>query len=226
MLLAEQHIKSHSDFLSAYDRCAAQLGPPILPGYGPAKTQFYWWLSGRMVGLPRDYHCQVLAKMFPGWTIERLFQMAESAPIAARAHELGLSGTDIEIEEFLGAETITSGITLVYPTFELPLRPVRACLAAEAPYRFAFERKIRAFAADHRADVLVALPQNEVRGLLYVFSVLQRHASILIEIRSDRDMIADRGPPLHQLRTDVQRLHTQVPRNRRASAVHSQWEWL
>jgi hypothetical protein len=88
MLLAQQHLKSHSDFLAAYDRFAAQLDPPIPPGYGPAKTQFYQWLSGGMVGLPRDYHCRVLARMFPGWTIESLFQMADAAPVAGRANEL------------------------------------------------------------------------------------------------------------------------------------------
>ncbi|MFD7846423.1 hypothetical protein ACFV4K_26200 [Nocardia sp. NPDC059764] len=195
MLLAEQHLKSHSDFLSAYDRCAAQLDPPVPPGYGPAKTQFYRWLSGRMVGLPRDYHCRVLAKMFPGWTVENLFQMAEAAPIVARARESGLLGTDIELGEFLGAEMITSGITLVYPTFEVPLRPVQACRAAEVPHRCTLGNKVRAFAADYRSDALVVLPQKEVRGLLYVFSVLQRHTAISIEIRGDRDIVADSDHP-------------------------------
>ncbi|MRH92197.1 hypothetical protein GFY24_32995 [Nocardia sp. SYP-A9097] len=195
MLLAELHLKSHPDFLSAYDRCAAQLDPPVPPGYGPAKTQFYQWLSGRMVGLPRDYHCRVLAKMFPGWTVERLFQMAEAAPIVARPDESGLLGTDIELGEFLGAEMITSGITLVYPTFELPLRPVQACGADEPPYRGTFGKKVRACAADHRPDVLVVLPQKEVRALLYVFSVLQRHTAISIETCSDRDIVADSDHP-------------------------------
>ncbi|WP_433680375.1 hypothetical protein [Nocardia sp. CA-119907] len=190
MLLAEQHLKSYSDFLAAYDRCAAQLDPPIPPGYGPAKTQFYQWLSGKMVGLPRDYHCRVLVRMFPGWTIERLFQMAD----AARAHESDPPGTDIELGAFLGAEMITGGITLVYPTFELPLRPVQALGAAEAPSRCAFG-KVRAFAADHRSDVLAALPEKEVRGLLYVFSVLQRHTGLLTDIRSDRDVVAHSDRP-------------------------------
>lgn len=195
MLLAEQHLKNHSDFLTAYDRCAAQLDPPIPPGYGPAKTQFYQWLSGRMVGLPRDYHCRVLVKMFPGWTIARLFQMPGAALVAARAHELGPPGTDIELGAFLGAEAITSGITLVYPTFELPLQPAQALWAAEASCRCAFGRKVRAFAADHRSDVLAALPEKEVRGLLYVLSLLQRHTGILTDIRSDRDVVAHSDRP-------------------------------
>jgi hypothetical protein len=194
MLLAEQHLKSHSDFLAAYDRCAAQLYPPIPPGYGPAKTQFYQWLSGRMVGLPRNYHCRVLVRMFPGWTIERLFQMADAAPVAARAHELDPPGTDIEIGTFLGAEMITSGITLVYPTIELPLRPVQALDAAEAPYPCALG-KVRAVAADHRSDVLAALPEKEVRGLLYVSSALRRHTGLLTHIQSDRDVVAHSDRP-------------------------------
>jgi hypothetical protein len=195
MLLAERHLMSHSDFLPVYDRCAAQLDPPIPPGYGPAKTQFYQWLSGRMVGLPRHYHCRVLAKMFPGWTIERLFRIVDETPIAARAHELDLPGTDIELEAFLGSEMITSGITLVYPAFELPLRRVRARRAAQVPSRSTFGRKVRAFADDHRSDVLAALPEKEVRGLLYVLSVLQRHTDTLTDIRSDQDVVAHSDRP-------------------------------
>src|SRR5438874_2516936 len=96
MLLAERHLKSHSEFLAAYDRCAAQLDPPIPPGYGPSKTQFYQWLSGGIVGLPRDYHCRVLIRLFPGWTVERLFQMADAEP----AHQFALPATDVGLEAF------------------------------------------------------------------------------------------------------------------------------
>ncbi len=195
MLLAERHLKTHSDFLLAYDRHAARLDPPIPPGYGPAKTQFYRWLSGRMVGLPRDYHCRVLLEMFPGWTIERLFQMTEAVPIAARAHELGLPGTDIELEAFLGTEMVTSGITLVYPSFELPLRQGQAFRTAEIPHRYTFERKAHSYAAEHRSDVLTALPDKEFRGLLYMFSALQRRTGILTEVRSDRYVVAHSDRP-------------------------------
>ncbi|MEV0033985.1 hypothetical protein [Nocardia sp. NPDC050793] len=191
MLLAERHLKSHSDFLAAYDRCAAQLDPPIPPGYGPSKTQFYQWLSGGMVGLPRDYHCRVLVELFSGWTVEKLFQMADTAP----AHQFAPPATDVELEAFLGAEMITSGITLVYPTFELPGRPVQELRATEAPHRRAFERKASTFAADHRSDPLITLPENEVRGLLYVFSLLQRHTCIPTDVRSDRDVVAHSDRP-------------------------------
>ncbi|MQY30703.1 hypothetical protein NRB56_63060 [Nocardia sp. RB56] len=195
MLLAEQHLTNHSDFLAAYDRCAAQLDPPIPAGYGPAKTQFYQWLSGRMVGLPRDYHCRVLVKMFPGWTVERLFQMADAATVAARAHELGVPAPDIELGTFLGAEVITSGITLVYPTFELPIQPVHTHSAAEAGHRWAFARKPRVFAADRHVDVLTALPEPETRGLLHVFTAFQRHTGIPIDIRGDRYVAAHSDRP-------------------------------
>jgi hypothetical protein len=195
MLLAEQHVESHSDFLALYDRCAAQLDPPIPPGYGPAKTQFYQWLSGRIVGRPRDYHRRVLAKMFPGWTIEKLFQPVHAAPVAARTHELAFPATDIDLGAFLGADVITSGITLVYPTFELPVRPTRGLQSAGFPNRCTIGEKVRALAADHRSDVLTALPEKEFRGLLYVLSVLQRHTGILIDIRSDRDVVAHSDHP-------------------------------
>ncbi|MCX4094222.1 hypothetical protein [Nocardia sp. alder85J] len=190
MLLAEQHLTNHSDFLAAYDRCAAQLVPPIPPGYGPAKTQFYQWLSGRMVGLPRGYHCRVLVKMFPSWTVERLFQAAEGASVDARVREPGLLASDFELGAFLGAEVIAGGITLVYPTFELPLQPAPAPSAAEVPRRCTFGRKVRALAADRHSDVLTALPETEFRALLYVFMSLQHHTGIPIDIRSDRYVVA------------------------------------
>ncbi|MFF0453325.1 hypothetical protein [Nocardia africana] len=195
-LLAQRHLKSHSDFLAAYDACAARLDPPVPPGYGPAKTQFYQWLSGKMVGLPRDYHCRVLSEMFPGWTVEDLFRRADEAtPAGAGAPETVLPAIDADLEAFLGTETISSGITLVYPTLELPLRSVRARGAADSPEWCAFEEQIRAFAADHRLDVLAALPEREVRGLLYVLSMLQRRTGLSADVRSDRDVVAHHDRP-------------------------------
>jgi hypothetical protein len=195
MLLAERHLTRHADFLTAYDRCAAQLDPPIPPGYGPAKTQYYQWLSGRMIGFPRDYHCRVLVRMFPGWTVEGLFQMADSASVATRSHEADPPAADIELEAFLGAEMITSGTTLVYPTLELTGRSVDALQVTGTPRRHISGKKAGAFPAHHRIDVPVALPENDIRGLLYVFSLLQRHTSIPTDVRSDRDFVAHRNRP-------------------------------
>lgn len=188
-LLAQRHLTSHADFLAAYDTCAARLDPPIPPGYGPAKTQYYQWLSGKMVGLPRDYHCRVLAEMFPGWTVEGLFRTAGATSLGRGAHDTD-PATDVELAAFLGAEMFTSGVTLVYPAFELPLRSARARRALAASDRYSFERKIRAIAADHRSDVLAALPEREFRGLLYVLSMLQRHAGFSADVRSDREVVA------------------------------------
>ncbi|WP_157172327.1 hypothetical protein [Nocardia pneumoniae] len=183
MLLAERHLKSHPDFLVAYDRCAAQLDPPIPPGHGPAKAQYYQWLSGRMVGLPRDYHCRVLERMFPGWTVEGLFQMANSTPVDPRAQE---AGTDILLEAFLGAEMTTRGTTLVYPRLELTRPSVDALEAAGIS---------RPFGKPTGADVPSVVTENDVRGLLYVFSLLQRHTSIRADVRSDRDIVARSDRP-------------------------------
>lgn len=193
MLLAERHLKSHHDFLAAYDRCAARLDPPIPPGHGPAKAQYYQWLSGRMIGLPRDYHCRVLERMFPGWTVEGLFQMANSTPAELRSHEAGFSGTDASVEAFLGAEMTTNGTTLVYPVFELARSSVEALRAAGIGRQRVFDKQGSVFPT--RYDVPSVVGENELRGLLYVLSFLQRHTSIPVDVRSDRDHVVHRDRP-------------------------------
>ncbi|MGF0315792.1 hypothetical protein [Nocardia fluminea] len=156
MLLAERQLKSHTDFVVAYDKCAAELDPPVPPGYGPAKAQYYQWLSGRMVGLPRDYHRRVLQRMFPGWTVERLFRMVDAPSADPRA--LQPSATiDSELEAFLGADMVTRGVTLVYPT---------------------------------RSDAVVVVPENDLRGLIYVSALLQRHTGIRVNFCGDREAAA------------------------------------
>ncbi|WP_280255967.1 hypothetical protein [Nocardia abscessus] len=194
MLLAERHLKSHPDFLVAYDRCAAQLDPPIPPGHGPAKAQYYQWLSGRMIGLPRDYHRRVLEKMFPGWTVEGLFQMANSTPDGTGSLGPGPSGTDVRLEAFLGVETTTRGTTLVYPSFELTRSSVDALRAAGISRRRIFGKQEGAF-PDRPVDVPSVVAENDFRGLLYMFSMLQRHTSIRAEVRSDRYMVAHHDRP-------------------------------
>ncbi|UAK29880.1 hypothetical protein K8O92_17945 [Nocardia asteroides] len=194
MLLAERHLKSHPDFLAAYDRCAAQLDPPIPPGHGPAKAQYYQWLSGRMVGLPRDYHCRVLEKMFPGWTVEGLFQMANSTPEGTRSLGSGPTGTDIRLEAFLGVETSTRGTTLVYPSFELSRSSVEVLRAAGISRRRVFGKQEGAF-PERPVDIPSVLSENDFRGLLYVFSLLQRYTNIRAEVRSDRYMVTHHDRP-------------------------------
>ncbi|WP_156426109.1 hypothetical protein [Nocardia jinanensis] len=190
MLLAERHLNSHPDFLAAYDRCAAQLDPPVLRGHGPAKAQYYQWLSGRMVGLPRYYHRRVLEKMFPGWTVEGLFQMADSASAAPGSHHAGQTGADIQLQEFLGAEAATLGTTLVYPTLELTGPSVEARWEAEIPRQRRFGRSAGLLTPHRRIDAPTMLPENDIRGLLYVFSLLQRYTRFPIYFQSDREMAA------------------------------------
>ncbi|WP_157120504.1 hypothetical protein [Nocardia fusca] len=186
MLLAERHLNSHPDFLAAYDMCAAQLDPPIPRGHGPAKAQYYQWLSGRMVGLPRYYHRRVLEKMFPGWTVEGLFQMADSASAATRLP----SGADIQLQAFLGAEAATRGTTLVYPTLELTGPSVEALREAGIPRQRRFGSTAGVLTPHRRIDFPTMLPENDIRGLLYVFSLLQRYTGIPTYVQSDREMVA------------------------------------
>ncbi|MBF5000525.1 hypothetical protein IRT45_25615 [Nocardia sp. BSTN01] len=195
MLLTGRHLTSHSDFLAAYDRCAAQLEPPVPPGYGPARTQFYRWLSGGLVGRPRDYHCRVLTEMFPGWTIEELFRSSDDAPTAGTARESALAAADSELAAFLGAEMSVQGVTLVYPTFELQLRPGTTRPAAGRLHTSAISGKVSAPGPGRSRNAFAALPENDVRALLYVASALQRRTTMSIDIRSDRDAVTCNDRP-------------------------------
>ncbi|WP_028476529.1 hypothetical protein [Nocardia sp. CNY236] len=160
VLLAERHLTRHADFLSMYDRCAQQLDPPMPPGHGPAKAQYYQWLSGRMIGLPRDYHRRVLERMFPGWTVDALFQVAEATSTGVRPPARDPSDSEVRLEAFLGAEMATSGATLIYPRRELAATSVVA--------------------------------EDDFRGLLYVFALLQRHTAIPTTVQNDRAVAAHR----------------------------------
>ncbi|MFI2231751.1 hypothetical protein [Nocardia testacea] len=188
VLLAERHLKSHPDFLAAYDRCAAQLDPPIPPGHGPAKAQYYQWLSGRMIGLPRDYHCRVLERMFPGWTVEGLFQIAGAGPVPGRPRTAGTADVDIVLEAFFGAEMITGEALLVHPAFALT-GPVDARRPAGFARRRLFGGKEDVPVPRQPPETLV-VPESDLRGLLYVFDLLRRHTRIPTRIRGDRDIVA------------------------------------
>lgn len=195
MLLAERHLKSHPDFLVEYDRCAAQLDPPIPPGHGPAKAQYYQWLSGRMIRLPRDYHCRVLERMFPDWTVEELFRQSNPAPGTTRSHRVGLPSSNGRLEEFLGAEMVTNGATLVYPAFELTGQSVDVLRAAGVPRGHILGERDTAFTDRYRIDIPVVVPENEIRGLLYVFSLLRRYTAMRTDVQSDREAVAHRDLP-------------------------------
>ena len=73
VLLQHRHLQTHRAFCREYDRVAADVDPTLRGGW-PSKAQFYRWLAGDLVGIPYADHCRVLEKMFPGWTVDQLFQ--------------------------------------------------------------------------------------------------------------------------------------------------------
>jgi hypothetical protein len=73
VLLQHRHLQTHRAFCREYDRVAGKVDPTLQGGW-PSKAQFYRWLSGELVGLPYPDHCRVLESMFPGWTVNQLFQ--------------------------------------------------------------------------------------------------------------------------------------------------------
>ncbi len=187
MLLVERHLASHPDFCAAYKRCAAELGTPAAKGDAPSKAQFYNWMSGEMKGLPHNHHRRVLARMFPGWSIPALFTMASALDSTSDA--AADDAVDQDLEAFLGSEMVNHGATLVVPTFELATRSVEALEAAGIPRQHIFSKRASVFNAQHRIDVPTALAENDVRGMLYVMSMMQQHGGIAVDIQSDREVV-------------------------------------
>jgi hypothetical protein len=72
-VLQHRHLQTHRAFCREYDRVAADIDPTLRGGW-PSKAQFYRWLAGDLVGIPYADRCRVLEKMFPGWTVDQLFQ--------------------------------------------------------------------------------------------------------------------------------------------------------
>ncbi|MEV0027897.1 hypothetical protein [Nocardia sp. NPDC050793] len=189
MLLAERHLASHQDFCAAYKQCAAQLGAPHAKDDPPSKAQFYNWMSGeKMVGLPHNHHRRVLAHMFPGWSVKALFSLANAPGVASQAPDEP-AVIDQCLAAFFGSEMIDRGATLVVPTFELATRSVEVLEAAGIPRQHIFSKRASVFNAQHRIDVPTALAENDVRGMLYVMSMMQRHDGMTVEIQSDREVV-------------------------------------
>ncbi|WP_036499254.1 DUF5919 domain-containing protein [Nocardia aobensis] len=78
-LLQQRHLQTVSAFNREYDRLAGKLEPELV-GCGPKKAQFYRWLAGDISKLPYPHHCRILEVMFPGWTIDELFQESSGSP--------------------------------------------------------------------------------------------------------------------------------------------------
>lgn len=188
MLLDERHLASHKDFCAEYRKHAVELGSAGARET-PSRATFYNWMSGEVKGLPQNHHRRVLARMFPGWSISTLFSMANAPTAGPRParDEPADKGLDV----FLGTEMADRGVTLVVPTFELATSSVEALAAAGIPRQHIFRKRASVFNAAHRIDVPVALAENDVRGMLYVMSmVLQHHDGITVDIQSDRDVVA------------------------------------
>lgn len=76
LLLQKNHWQTHRTFCKQYDIAAASIDP-ALKGMWPSKAQLYRWLGGDLKGLPYPDHCRVLEGMFPGWTVEQLFERCD-----------------------------------------------------------------------------------------------------------------------------------------------------
>lgn len=194
LLLQEKHLASHTDFIAEYNKAARRIDAKLV-GLGPKKAQYYKWLSGDIKSLPRGHHCRVLEGMFPGWTVEMLFQETDARPAAAGRPGSHPPEADEDFEAFLGADMAVGGVTLVYPTFALAGLSSQALADARIPRQHIFGKPDSPFAVNHRIDVPTALAENDVRGLLYVFSVLQRYTSIDVDICGDGDVVAQCDRP-------------------------------
>ncbi|WP_406269543.1 DUF5919 domain-containing protein [Nocardia sp. NBC_00881] len=72
-LLHQRHLQTVSAFNREYDRIASKSEPEFV-GAGPKKAQFYRWLSGNVTSLPYPHHRRILEAMFPGWSVDELFE--------------------------------------------------------------------------------------------------------------------------------------------------------
>jgi len=81
-LLRVHHWQKRETFSRQWDRVAETLDPS-LAGTCPAHAQFYRWLSGNIRSMPHPDACRILEAMFPGVTVQQLFQ-----PVRARRSEL------------------------------------------------------------------------------------------------------------------------------------------
>lgn len=79
-LMRERHW-TYSAFCREYDRAAGSTAPE-LTGTAPSRAQLHRWMSGQLKGLPFPDHCRMLEKMFPGWTVQQLFELVDSTELA------------------------------------------------------------------------------------------------------------------------------------------------
>ena len=87
-LLKVRHWQKLGTFAHQWDKVAKTIDSRLV-GSCPAHAQFYRWLSGSIRKIPHPDACRILEAMFPGWTVQQLFQpvrtsrnMLQSTPTA------------------------------------------------------------------------------------------------------------------------------------------------
>jgi hypothetical protein len=86
-LVRQRHWK-YSTFCAEYARVAGELDPQLV-GSRPSRAQFQRWLTGDLKRLPYPDACRVLEGMFPGWSVEALFESTSGEPPVQRDERLG-----------------------------------------------------------------------------------------------------------------------------------------
>lgn len=92
--LRRKHLQTYTAFCREYDRTARTIDTALV-GTAPGRAQFYRWLSGALKGLPYPHHCRVLVAMFPGSTVEQLFEPCTAErPTSRIATDTAAADTD------------------------------------------------------------------------------------------------------------------------------------
>lgn len=76
-LIRERHWQKYSTFVREFQKTARTIDSSLI-GACPSRAQLHRWMNGQLKGLPYPDACQVLEKMFPGWTAHQMFEPAES----------------------------------------------------------------------------------------------------------------------------------------------------
>lgn len=72
-LLRVRHWQKRETFAQQWDSVAKTIDSRLV-GSCPAHAQFYRWLRGSVRSMPHPDACRILEAMFPGWTVQQLFQ--------------------------------------------------------------------------------------------------------------------------------------------------------
>jgi tetratricopeptide (TPR) repeat protein len=121
-LLRRRHWLAYKQFRREYDRVAARIDKELAGTY-PSEATYHRWLSGRIVGLPRSESCAVLEAMFPGYTVDQLFEFhGKGAGLAdsgqAHRHKISVGN---EIDESQSGLALTPSIGPSSSTAEVML---------------------------------------------------------------------------------------------------------